>query len=289
MAQMINLNPGADQTLVNAAYRAAMANVPKDLSGTFEALATNYAATMKTVGETWAEVAKVGGELANEAISTYTQNEKYKAMAINIRNQDSVSFLYDKLMETRQGIKDTYYNPVKTEIINGIEVPLENWKDINKGKRFQLKQDKEQLEAQIVDFNNISSNIATRLESGDYNEAATGSNWPMIVALGAYATPSGKTKDGSYVKPDINDNGEIFFTLYDSNDNEVKRNGTDENVTIKAGDAGGLLAKKNDTVVSNANKLFTNLEVSGKVKGRKYDMDGKVFKKNFWKAFRKRR
>ena len=55
----MSLNPGADPTLVAAAYRASMANVPKDLSGTFEALATNYAATMKTVGETWAEVAKV--------------------------------------------------------------------------------------------------------------------------------------------------------------------------------------------------------------------------------------
>ena len=37
----VNLNPGADATLVQAAYAAAMANVPKDLSGTFEAMAEN--------------------------------------------------------------------------------------------------------------------------------------------------------------------------------------------------------------------------------------------------------
>ena len=122
----INLNPGADPTLVAAAYRASMANVPKDLSGTFEALATNYADTMKIVGETWAGVAKTVGELAGEAISTYTQNKKYDAMAINIQNKDGVSFLYDQLQKSRQGIKDTYFNPVKTEIVNGVEVPLEN-------------------------------------------------------------------------------------------------------------------------------------------------------------------
>ena len=278
MAQ-IDLNPGADATLVAAAYRASMANVPKDLSGTFEAMAESYQKTMQSVGQSWAEVIKVGGKLAGEAISTYNQNEKYKAMAVNIRNKDGASCLYDKLMETRQALKGTWFNPVKTED-DGV-TPLENWRDINKGTRLQLRQDKEQLEAQIVDFNNITSNLAARLKAGDYSEAATGQNWPMINAMGAYGTPSGKTKDGSYVKPDVDENGEIFFTLYGSDDKEVKRNG--ENITVKAGEIEGLLTPKNDTVVSNANKLFTNLETSGKTKGRKYDMDGKVFKKNFEK------
>ena len=52
----INLNPGADATLVAAATRAAMANVPKDLSGTFEALAKSYDETMKSVAESWGSV-----------------------------------------------------------------------------------------------------------------------------------------------------------------------------------------------------------------------------------------
>ena len=98
----ISLNPGADPTLVRAATYAAMANVPKDLSGTFEAMATNYAATMKIVGETWAGVAKIGGELAGEAISIYAQNKKYDAMGIGIQNKDGTSFLYDQLQKFRQ-------------------------------------------------------------------------------------------------------------------------------------------------------------------------------------------
>ena len=60
----VNLNPGADATLVQAAYAAAMANVPKDLSRTFEALATSYANTMQIVGESWSENLKSIGKLA---------------------------------------------------------------------------------------------------------------------------------------------------------------------------------------------------------------------------------
>ena len=52
----INLNPGADATLTAAAYRAGMANVPKDLSGTFEAMAKSYDDTMQSVAESWSTV-----------------------------------------------------------------------------------------------------------------------------------------------------------------------------------------------------------------------------------------
>jgi len=276
----ISLNPGADPTLVRAATYAAMANVPKDLSGTFEAMATNYAATMKIVGETWAGVAKIGGELAGEAISIYAQNKKYDAMGIGIQNKDGTSFLYDQLQKTRQGLKDTWFNPVTTDADGN---PLENWRDLNRAKRLEFRQDKAKLEAQIVDLNNGYNNLATRLETGDYHQAATGNgNWRMINAVGAYKSSSGKTKDGDYVLPDMDENGDVFFTLYGSDGKEVKSK-DGENVTVKAGEIEGLLTPKNDTVISNANKLFLNLEASGKIKGRNYGMDGKVFRKNFGK------
>ena len=184
----MSLNPGADPTLVAAAYRAGMANVPHDISGTFEALATNYAQTMKIVGANWANVAKVTGELAGEAISTYTQNKKYDAMAIRIQNKDGVSFLYDELQKTRQGLKDTWFNPTTTDAEGN---PLENWRDLNRGKRLGLQQDKAKLEAQVVMLNDGYNTLATRLETGDYHQAATGGNWELINAIGAYKSSSG--------------------------------------------------------------------------------------------------
>ena len=83
----VNLNPGADQTLVTAAYRASMANVPKDLSGTYEALASNYAATMKIVGESYGQLAKtvgkIGGQLAGQAIENMRMTGQGDSLLIN--------------------------------------------------------------------------------------------------------------------------------------------------------------------------------------------------------------
>ena len=275
----VDLNPGADQTLIQAAYAAAMANVPKDLSGTYEALAESYDKSMQQVGAAWAQAAKVVGGLASEAISTYSQNKKYDAMAIGIQNDKGVSFLYDELQKTRKGLKDTWFNPERTQIVNGEEVEIENWRDLNRAKRLKLQQDKAKLETQIISLNEGYNNIATRLENGDFDKDATGGgNWRILNAIGAYKSSSGKTENGEYVKPDRDENGDIFFTLYDKNDKVVQTNG--KNITIKAGDIEKLLTPKNDTLITEANKLFTAIETSGKTNGRTWANDGIIFERN---------
>ena len=75
-----NLNPGADATLVTAATRAAMANVPKDLSGTFEAMSASYEKTMSTIGASFkqaaANIGKLGAGLVNDALYNQQQINK---------------------------------------------------------------------------------------------------------------------------------------------------------------------------------------------------------------------
>ena len=99
---------GADQTLVAAAYRAAMANVPKDLSGTFEALATNYANTMKIVGDSWANVATTVGKLGAEAVDNALYQVKMGDKARVISNKTNTTFLTDSLDGVKQKLKDTW-------------------------------------------------------------------------------------------------------------------------------------------------------------------------------------
>ena len=66
----INLNPGADATLVSVAYRAAMANTPADYSDTLERAADSYTKTMEASSEMWGKVAKVGAISKKTAAAT---------------------------------------------------------------------------------------------------------------------------------------------------------------------------------------------------------------------------
>ena len=68
---MANLLGKADATLVQAATNAAMANVPKDLSGIHERIMKSRAASMKTIGDAWVQgitgAMKVGQKLVEQA------------------------------------------------------------------------------------------------------------------------------------------------------------------------------------------------------------------------------
>ena len=101
----INLNPGADPTLVSAAYRAAMANVPKDLSGTFEAMAKNYAVTMQTLGAVWGGVAKNITGVAKEAIDRAVEVKNYEARGLKYQNKDGVIYI-PKVLQPYMNNKD---------------------------------------------------------------------------------------------------------------------------------------------------------------------------------------
>jgi|10_taG_2_1085330.scaffolds.fasta_scaffold24537_2 hypothetical protein len=100
----VNLNPGADQTLVAAAYRSAMANVPKDLSGTFEALAASYDETMQSVADSWSGVIKDVATLGSAAVATAIKNSISRPGYGNMIRYSSV----DQLSEEKRAEIGTY-------------------------------------------------------------------------------------------------------------------------------------------------------------------------------------
>ena len=116
-------------------------------------------------------------------------------MAIGIQNDDGVSFLYDELQKTRKGLKDTWFNPVKTDAEGN---PLENWRDLNRATRLKLQQDKSKLETQIVSLNEGYNKLATRLENGEFDKNADGrGNWGTINGDGACTATRGKPESGA--------------------------------------------------------------------------------------------
>lgn len=255
MAKTFNLNPGADATLVNAAYRAAMANVPKDLSGTFQSMAANYANTMRIIGNAWEGVAKNIGSLAGEAASNAIENINYGARGLSYQNEDGTAFLTDTLDEIKGGLLDTWTkgNPLSRE---------------NRAERIKLRQKRDKVFGQIDMLDSGVSSLGEVLANGTYDEIGTGyTNMRIINAAQAMKTSSGKTKDGDYLIPGYDENNDLTLTLYDKN-GVVKNN--NEEIKIKPADIDGLLVRENPDLITNIDALFKNLEDQGYKRGGKY-------------------
>ena len=65
----INLNPGADATLVNAAYKAAVSTAPGDYSRTLERAADSYEKTMQAQSKTLGSIAALGTAIGGEMVA----------------------------------------------------------------------------------------------------------------------------------------------------------------------------------------------------------------------------
>ena len=83
----INLNPGADSTLVQAAYAAAMANVPKDLSPIYKQMGDSYQLAMQSFGESFAGAMEKIGEVAGIAVQQAIKKSNLKARGIYTQGQ----------------------------------------------------------------------------------------------------------------------------------------------------------------------------------------------------------
>ena len=85
----VDLNPGADPVLVAAASKAAMANVPKDLSKTFESVAESYDNMMQSIGKAYGEAAKQTVTLGKSVIKDAIADDQ------NITKGDFYAFTRD--------------------------------------------------------------------------------------------------------------------------------------------------------------------------------------------------
>ena len=234
-----NLNPGADATLVAAAYRAGMANVPKDLSGTFESLAESYDATMKSLGESFSNVIEKVGPLAvgmvKNAIKKDSLETQYGSNLINrpasfgdegvlseedweeqnkMTDPDSDKGTYQEYLDnvgTKMSINDLLTN------IRDEKISLKGKNDPESKKRkIELKGEKEQIYNELDFLAKADQTNVNLLKSGTVDEVATGqSNMVLSAAIQQYGTSSGKIQEGPYkgYYVDLGDNADKEFTF----------------------------------------------------------------------------
>jgi hypothetical protein len=87
----------ADDSLVQGAYRAAMAGVPKDLSGTFESISDSYADAMDKLGAGLAKVGEVVGQVGGNLAAKMIERK-------NLRNAAG---------DVNEGFKESFENRLK--------------------------------------------------------------------------------------------------------------------------------------------------------------------------------
>ena len=100
----INLNPGADATLVTAATRAGLAGAPADYSTTFENVAKSYEKTMEAQGEMWKNIGNVVGIVGADMVANAQEFMDYRIRG-GALNPDSAKVLVNELDANKQAQK----------------------------------------------------------------------------------------------------------------------------------------------------------------------------------------
>jgi hypothetical protein len=304
-----NLNPGADATLVAAATKAAMANVPKDLSGTFQAMSLTYDSAMKSIGTAFGEAAKnigkIGGQLALEAADKISLMNYGKTVDIDILDKEVENL--DSNTEKKSESGDVY-NPEQGETlledvdIKATKVKTETFADrirtIRKDlSRLYAKSDpasqkrKRELRAErdskftvlrkMRDDDMFNDQL---LASNNVNYNATGSlNLAMKQGINAWMKKKdGVIKEGLYegYKASLvtDDDGDMSWVLRDKDDNLVTgRNGDeltiggDKPYMVKFNEVNTMLTPNMDQkAVDDINKVIASEEIRGKKEGTSF-------------------
>ena len=302
-----NLNPGADATLVAAATKAAMANVPKDLSGTFESMSLTYDSAMKSIGTAFGEAAKnigkIGGQLALEAadkisLMNYGGGVNIDILDKEVENLDDVDLTKKSGLGPRE--TQSYQAPdidikatkVKTETfadrIRSIRKELSGLRAKNdpasQKRRRQLKAERDSKFAVLRKMRDDDMFNDQLLASNNVNYNATGSlNLAMKQGINAWwKKKDGVIKEGLYkdYKASLvtDDDGEMSWVLRDKNDNLVTgRNGDeltiggDKPYMVKFNEQNTMLTPNMDQkAVDDINKVIANEEIRGKKEGTSF-------------------
>jgi len=200
------LNPGADSTLVNVAYRAAMADTPADYSKTFENMADSYEKTMQASSDMWGNVAKVVVNLGGEMVKNANERSAMSAKA-NTLNPEDAEFLIKEIYGNKDAQKELGFLP-------GVFGDRETKMDLAK-----LKMEQQELFAEI-DLAAESIKVGTdAVASGAFDTTLSTDDGEMVNAIIKSGLKNTVTDNKNVAKLSRNEYGELMYTLYNVENN----------------------------------------------------------------------
>ena len=211
------LNPGADPTIVGAAVKAGLGNVPVDLYKQYQGMADAYADAMDKVGEAVktgiTTLGTVVTPLIEEAIKTNQTLDSYAPDDIHSNWTDAIWGVdgeggwLDELKNRRKQLR---------------ELPWGS--DERKKLRREWNRDKDRLFGMIEALEEGNLVNVENIANGNWNEAATGAeNSLMMTAILAKGAPlpEGHPYAGVYAKLDRDEEGEIELQLFDKDNKPI--------------------------------------------------------------------
>jgi hypothetical protein len=258
---VIDLNPGADTSLVNMAYYSASANAPKDYSKFYkdeaDAKAAAYEKTMEASTKMWKDIATAGASIAMEMKANAETYDLMASKATGVGGSEAVTA---KIYEIKDGLKNAKLQGIFGTKEQKIEIA-------------RLKAEKERLYNQIQ-FTEDSVKAAAKVintDNWDVNLSLYDSE--MTNAILASVQTNKMTKNNNFAEYGFDEKtGEGMWTLYKTDEetgekipatlddsktlsitvkqlNESVKNSTKDN---------GATQKKLDDMVQNAAENGTN-------------------------------
>ena len=284
---------GADATIVNAAYRAAMANVPKDVSGHLESQLRNYQITMQQIQASRNNLMRMGGALLGQAAAGLKKRVERRAFGSTVKDEFGNAFLMEG-SDFSKTISNDNFNDQLDEVEYDSTNPSGNWRsrvettevmglnDISKAyretfksngfsqeniaKRMELNQKKQKIYTQIDQLQAGYGNLEQIFANEGYSKKAMASNYGDSRFLAAIA---GEPKNGDKVVKGYDNNGNITLKLFDANNNPILQDMSqplsqdNRQLTVRADELGDLIIPEDPRVFKAMNDSFESLRSQG--------------------------
>tara|TARA_R100001015_G_C4634964_1_gene202882 strand:+ start:4634 stop:6589 length:1956 start_codon:yes stop_codon:yes gene_type:complete len=284
---------GADATLVNAAYKASMANAPKDVSKILENQLRSYQYTMAQINNSWSNVMRMGGKLLGMAAAGLKKRTERRAFGSTVKDEFGNAFLMDG-SEFTKTINNDKFNDQLPEVEYDPSDPTGNWrsraevtevmglKDISKAyretfkenpfspesiaERMELNQKKQRIYTQIDQLRAGYGNLEQIFANEGYSKNAIASNYGDSRFLAAIA---GESEFGDKIVKGHDANGNIILKLFNKNNDPILQDMSqpmsqdNKQLTVRADELGSLIIAKDPAVLQAMNQSFESLRAQG--------------------------
>jgi len=301
----INLNPGADASIVTAATRSGLASGPGDYSKQFESIAQSYAETMKSNVDMWKTI--MDSTLALSANSIQKAGERHR-IKVDMRNMPNGEALEEQYKQFKSDLRETWglskevegpqpegstegeagwmITPDESDDPTVAQGPVEVKKvrnnplsQENRDKRAQIYKERDAFYAEVVSTGAGLKVINEIQASGDFDAKATGAHGiELAEAFAASQTTGEHTKNGNYFESAWDPKKKrIIHTLM----NDGTGGGGIPKGPVKDEDGKvrtytteqiqGVLVPKDPNLEPTYTKIFNAAEINGKRLGTGWD------------------